>query len=164
MNGPLPAGCCEPVERDMELMTERGMTLMELMTVVGLVGIVGGIVAPRVSDAVAREKVRSARNAIVTMHTTARATAIQRARTTTVVLRGDSVLIRSRHPVTGVEETVETPEDLAARYGVTVTATREELRFDPRGLGAETYPTTIVVASGSHADTVTVSAIGRVLR
>ena len=64
----------------------------------------------------------------------ARAAAIQRGMPVRLVFSGNTVLIRSEHPVTGVIDTVGEAADLASRYGVRVTASRDSLLFDPRGL------------------------------
>jgi hypothetical protein len=48
---------------------------------------------------------------------------------------------------------------------VTVTinpSTRDTLRFNSQGLGQETSQTTIIVAKAGYADTITISALGRI--
>ena len=59
-------------------------------------------------------------------------------------------------------DTIGVVEDLNARFGVTVTASDDTIRFDPRGFGLNGTAQTITVARGAIADTVFISAFGRI--
>lgn len=145
-------------------MNRRGFTLIELLIAVGLVAVLVAMAVPRVGTALIRQSVRSARGAVVTMHAKARGAAIQRGRRTNLIFNGNTVLVLTRHPVTGALDTVGSAENLLSRYGVTVSTTRDTLSFDPRGLGMESSNTTIAVRKGAFADTIVISALGRVQR
>lgn len=140
----------------------RGFTLVEMIVVMVFAGVMLSLVAPRIGDSVRRSDVRAARNLVVSKHTTARATAVQRARATRLVLSGGNLVIRSQHPVTGATVTVGTPLSLYDHYGVTVSATRDSLVFDARGLGTESGVTTVIISKNGYADTVQFSSMGRV--
>jgi prepilin-type N-terminal cleavage/methylation domain-containing protein len=144
--------------------TSSGFTLAELIIVILMVGVLTAMLAPRVGEAITKQGVRSARSAIVSMHSTARAAAIQRSRRTTLLVSGTTLVVRARHPVTGVLDTIGNPQDMRSRYGVGVVTTRDSLVFDPRGVGIESGTTTIVVSRGAYADTLQISPAGRVLR
>ena len=141
-----------------------GFTLGELIIVILMVGVLTAMIAPRVGEAITKQGVRSARSAIVSMHSTARAAAVQRSRRTTLLVSGTTLVVRARHPVTGVLDTIGNPQDMRSRYGVSVVTTRDSVVFDPRGVGVESGATTIVVSRGAYADTLQISAAGRVLR
>lgn len=147
-------------------MTRRGMTLIELLIVIVIVGAVAGLAYPRVADGLRRESVRAARLAITGLHAKARANAIQRGRTSALVRSGDLLLIVSRNPVTGQPDTIGQPMDVNLEYGgaVAMSWTRDTLTFDARGIGQEATATTIVVSRGTYADTIVVSPVGRIVQ
>jgi prepilin-type N-terminal cleavage/methylation domain-containing protein len=145
----------------------RGFTLVEMVVVMVFAGVMLSLVAPRIGDSMRRGDVRAARNLVVSKHTTARATAVQRARATRFLFSGGNLVIRSQHPVTGATVTIGTPLSLYDHYGVTVSvipATRDSVVFDARGLGIESGVTSIIISKNGYADTVQFSSMGRVLK
>jgi Tfp pilus assembly protein FimT len=52
--------------------------------------------------------------------------------------------------------------ELTQRYGVTLSANRDSVVYDPHGLGYGAASMSVVLRRGSAADTVTVSRMGRV--
>lgn len=145
-------------------MGNRGVTLMELLVVIVLIGVMAGLAMPRIGTAITEQNVRSARNAVVMMHAKARSTAIQRSRRTVLWFDGNKVIIRSQDPMTLDVDTVGVPDDLREKYGVTLLSSRDSLVFDPRGLGTETSNTMVTVRKSTFADSVIVTSIGRVLK
>jgi prepilin-type N-terminal cleavage/methylation domain-containing protein len=61
-------------------MNRRGFTLIELLVAIIIVGAMSAFFFPRIADTLQKQNVRSARNAITTLHAKARAIAIQRGR------------------------------------------------------------------------------------
>lgn len=145
-------------------MNRRGFTLIEILIVVVLLGAIMALAGPRLRTALVRQDVRSARDALVTMHATARAAAIQRGRYTALWIVGDTALVVAQHPVTAAFDTVVNPVNLRSRWGVTVTTTNNWLVFDPRGLSATGGTTRIVVQRGVFQDAIEINPVGRVLR
>lgn len=145
-------------------MSERGLTVAELVIALVLIGILTAMTVPRIGQSMTKQGMISARNAVIGMVAKSKASAVQRGSTTSLVFTGGNMVIRSRHPVTGAIDTVGTPENLYQRFGATIAASRDSLLFDPRGLGSEAGTTTIVVSRGDFADTVVISPAGRVLR
>ena len=141
----------------------RGFSLVELLVVVIIIGAIAAMFFPRIGPALQHQNVHAARAVITTLHARARATAVQRARTVSLVHEGAAVLLVSRHPVTGAVDTIDW-QDLTARYGVALAFTRDTLQFDPRGIGMELGSTTIIVSRAAYADTIVVTAVGGILR
>jgi Tfp pilus assembly protein FimT len=137
---------------------------MELLIALGLIAVMAALAVPRIGNALQRERVRSARGAVETMHAKARAAAIQRGRRAALVIQSNTLLVLTRHPVTGGLDTVGSVEDLNSRYGVTITTSRDTLMFDPRGLGMESGDTKISVRKGPFTEAMVISSLGRVLR
>ena len=145
-------------------MNQRGFTLIELLIVIGIMGLIAALAVPRIGRTLVRQSVRGARDAVVGMHAKARAAAVQKGRSTRLVISGNTLLIRTQHPVTGVVDTVGTVEDLYSRFGVTVATSRDSLVFDARGIGTESSPTKITVSRGSYSDGVEINMWGRLVK
>ncbi len=145
-------------------MNRRGFTVIEIIIVIVLIGIVAGLTAPRLRTALIRQDVRSARDALVNMHATARASAIQRGRFTALWIVGDTALVVAQHPVTAAFDTIVNPTNLRTRWGVTVTTNNNWLVFDPRGMSATGGTTNIVVRRGAFQDNIQINPLGRVVR
>ena len=145
-------------------MNRRGFSLLALLIALGLIAVMAALAVPRIGNALQKERVRSARGAVETLHAKARAVAIQRGRRAALVFQGNTLLVLTRHPVTGALDTVGSVEDLNSRYGVTIVTSRDTLRFDPRGLGMESSDTKIAVRKGPFTEAMVISSLGRVLR
>ncbi|MBI4500279.1 MAG: type II secretion system protein [Gemmatimonadetes bacterium] len=146
---------------------ERGFSLLEVLTVMVMVGIIVAMGIPKFGTTMARQNVRGARQLITTMHSRARNSAITRGRSTKLLIRNGNLVILSANPVTGAVDTVgKTAEDVASRYSVTFSvnpSTRDTLYFDARGMGTEASATTIYVSKSGFADTISISALGRII-
>jgi prepilin-type N-terminal cleavage/methylation domain-containing protein len=145
---------------------QRGFSLIEILTVMVMVGIIVAMGIPKFGNTLARQDVRGARVLITTLHSRARNAAISRSRATRLAIKNGYFVALSANPVTGVVDTVGGRGDsVAVRYGVTysvVPSTQDTLRFDPRGLGTEATSTTIYVSKSGFADTITISPLGRI--
>ncbi len=147
-------------------MKTKGFTLIELLVVIGLIGVMATIAFRTLGGGFSKQQVRSARDQVASMHAKARANAIRRGSLTTLHLTNGNLLITSRAPLTGNPDTIGAIYDVVAKYGVSFTTspTRDSLVFDSRGIGTGTSTTNIIVSKSGHADTVTVSAVGRILK
>lgn len=143
-------------------MNQRGVTLIELLLVIALIGIMGAFAFPRVGDGITKQNVRSARTLFVGTHARARATAIQRGSQTFLIVNNGRLTIQSVNPVTNAAQQVGNVEDLGARYGVTVQPGNLTLTFDGRGMGQEATGTTISITKGAHGTQIQISPVGRV--
>ncbi len=143
-------------------MNQRGVTLIEIVIVIMLIGVMAGFALPRLGDALTKQNVQSARTLFVSAHARTRATAIQRGTQTQLIVSNGRLTIQSANPVTSVVDTVGSVENLGARYGVTVQPTNVTLTFDGRGIGMEATEITISITKGSYGSTIVISPVGRV--
>jgi prepilin-type N-terminal cleavage/methylation domain-containing protein len=144
---------------------QRGLTLMEILLVIVLIGLMSAFAIPKLSDAMNGQNVQSARAAFVGMYAQARSTAIQRGGSATLTLAGNVLRIQSKNPITGVTEAVGNSVDLNGRYGVTVSSTPSNTWiFDPRGIGTAASQSSVTITKSTHSTTIVMSAAGRVIQ
>ena len=142
----------------------RGFTLIEVMIVIVVAGLLFLIGLPRLRDAVVRNNVYQARVALSGMYARTRAVSIEQGRMGYLAVSGNRVvvLVRLTPTVAAWADTIGVVEDLNARYGVTVAATDDTIRVDPRGFGLNDVTESIAVSRDGIADTVFISAFGRI--
>jgi len=146
------------------MLNARGLTLIEILAVIVLIGVMAGLAYPRIGKGLTKSNVRSARAAVANMHAKAKATAITQAGRTVLHFRSDAVFITSRDPMSGESVGLGDTVSVYDRYhGTTLTTDRDSLVFDPRGLGTETSSTKIYVRKGAYVDSITITSVGRVL-
>lgn len=135
------------------------VTLLELMTVLGLVGILLAIAMPRAAGYMDGIRVGGAIRETISVFVTARHTATARSRRASVHIDQADARLEVR-----VEDQTILRRDLNERYGVTIRATRDSMSYDPVGLGYGAANLRIIVSRGHAADTVFISRLGRVRR
>jgi len=145
-------------------MTRKGFTLIEMIVVVAIIGFLVTITFPSLSGSLQKQNVRTARDAVASLHSKARAVSIRRGLRTTLHLTSGVVYITTSHPVTGVRDTIDTVQDIPDRFGVGFTTARDSLVFDARGIGTESSSTLIIVSQSGFSDSVSVSKIGRLVK
>jgi Tfp pilus assembly protein PilE len=134
-----------------------GVTLVELCLVLALVGILASIAMTQI----ARYLERAAARAAV-------------AEAAAVVLRARDQAMAQRTPVSVRIDTTTAALELSARgvvlaraalghaHGVALSATRDSLTYDVRGLGYGAANLTMVARRGAAAESLVVSRLGRV--
>ena len=144
--------------------SRRGFTLIEVMIVVVVTGLLFLIGLPRLRDGVLRNNVYQERAAVSSLYSRARAVSIEQGRMGYLARNGNRITVLVRLTPSGAAwaDTIGVVEDLNARFGVTVTATDDTIRFDPRGFGLNGTAETITVTRGAISDTVFISAFGRI--
>ncbi len=147
-------------------MKRSGFTLIEMLIVIVMIGLMLTVALPYLRNSSVKESVRGAMDAIASLHAVAKQTAIQRGRTTRLVMYTSSGLVYAvaRNANGTAFDTVGSVHNIVSEFGVTFTTTRDTLTFSPRGLGTETSGTTIIITKSTHADTLSVSAAGRLVR
>ncbi|HXC25662.1 MAG TPA: type II secretion system protein [Gemmatimonadaceae bacterium] len=137
----------------------RGMTLIELLLVLAIVGILTAVVVPRVATFIDGIDVRGAADDAEGLMTSARHLAIARAakasvgidtgaRTLTLQVGGDTLQRR----------------DEGALHGVRLTSNGAAVTYSQIGLGFGVTNLTLVITKGTAAETLFVSKLGRVRR
>ena len=152
-------------------MRRTGFTTIEMLMVVILIGIVTALGFPRIRTAVQKTNVRSTRVYLAAATATARAAAVQRGcRGVVHFTSGASGTVwvtacPRMKAGAGTVDTLGAVEQLAARYSVTLTATRDSIQFNPRGLNMDFLVTTVRVqgASAVAKDSTVINQIGKVV-
>ncbi len=139
----------------------RGVTLPELLVVTILIGIVTAIAAPLLASALDRLAVREAAGRFAVLHETARQLAVARSRPVELALdtagpAARLVVVRGRT----ARDTVAVRSLGRAR----MSTTQPVVTFGPLGFALGLSNTTVVMARGAFAETLTVSRTGRLKR
>jgi prepilin-type N-terminal cleavage/methylation domain-containing protein len=144
------------------LQRQRGFTLIEVLMVITIVGVLLGVVVPRYGAISAAMQVHSARQEIASLLTQGRATAIQTDQTVKVVRSANSISLIA---VSGTGSTLISQQDLGSQFGVTLSATRDTVAYDSRGMvTGNTVTLKYVVTNGNTRDSVCLMALGKVTR
>jgi len=142
----------------------RGFTMLELMVVLVVAGVLVAITGQQLSSAFSGNSRSSASRMAGAALFQARAIAIQRSRTATLVRNGNTIMIFGDSLGTRVQ--LGKTLDLSQRYSVTLAGTspsptRDSVMFDSRGLLIGTVtPYSIIVTKGTKSDTVCMSGLG----
>ena len=149
-----------------------GFTLVETLIAVVIVSILTLMAYPRVSNAIVKSDVHSARTRVVNMLAAARSAAAQSNRSTWLKFNGNLAWVEAfpRRTVggTGNRDTLGTVLDLSAMYktAVSLTSGDTQIAYDPRGLasGFTTGGVTISLTRSGYSQTVKLDALGRVTK
>jgi prepilin-type N-terminal cleavage/methylation domain-containing protein len=150
--------------------SRSGFTLVEALVCVVVLSLIALIGLPKISAAMMRSNLRSARTTVINLVATARAASVQTGRRTWLKFDGNNALVLARPrrtaPINAANnaDTIGTVQDLSAQYKVTVGGV-DSIQFDPRGFGASFGDTTSVTLSrSSHSETVRLDGLGRVIK
>jgi prepilin-type N-terminal cleavage/methylation domain-containing protein len=153
-------------------MRRHGFTTIELLIVIVMIGVLATIGFPKIRAALDKTNVRSARVSITTFAATARAIATQRGCRSVVHFAAGAtarawVTACPRYAAgAGTVDTVAMIDDVAARFNVAMTYSRDSVQYDPRGLSMDNA-TTVVTFTGnvtSTYDSITINPLGKVVR
>jgi prepilin-type N-terminal cleavage/methylation domain-containing protein len=146
----------------------KGFTVIEMLLVITILGIVTLIGLPRMSAGRSSASVRGARTTLVNMLARTRIAAMETSRITLLKIDGNNAVILMRPrllPGAGNADTLGAVAPLGDSYGVSVTATIDSVRFDPRGLATGFGTgTTFLLARNGFTETVRVDGLGRVTK
>lgn len=145
----------------------RGFSAIEMLIVMVLIGVMTAIALPFLRTGPSKSSVQGASSAIASYHAIARNAAIARGRTAILVLKTTApamVLVVARRPGSSAVDTVGAVANLYVTFGVALTTTSDSVIFTPRGIGVSSSTTTVISTRGGVADTLTISAAGRLIR
>jgi prepilin-type N-terminal cleavage/methylation domain-containing protein len=132
-------------------------TLLELIVVLTLLSILLGLSLPRIASAADRAAVRAATREAAGVFASARAAAIYRREPVAVAIDTVMGAVFSR-----MDSVALLRRDLRSVFGVRLSASRDSMAYDARGLGLGAANLMLVIRRGAAAETVFVSRLGRV--
>lgn len=137
----------------------RANTLPELLIALAIAGVILAMAVPPMAASLDRAAAHSASQEIESILAAARSEALARHCPAWVVIDSAGAAVRLRTPGRGTRSRL-----LGSVYGVVLSATRDSMSYDGRGLGWGAANLTVIVARGRVRDTVVVSRLGRVRR
>lgn len=140
-----------------------GVSLIELLIVVAMVGILVALASPRIRRSFLRNEVINARNSLANMYTSARINALQTTRRVVLKRNGDVVHVAAWPRLDGTggataRDTVGAVINLNQRYGVTLSGAPDSILIDPKGFGGSTL--TWLVVREEFADSIRIDNLG----
>lgn len=154
-------------------MGRSAFTTIEMLIVVIIIGMVAMVGFPRVRTALQKSNVRATRVALVGLTSLARAAAVQRGCRAAVHFQtgaagtGRSWVTACPRTAAGAGtvDTLGAVEQLASRYSVTLTTTRDSVQFNPRGLNMD-YQIAVIRVQGAIRvayDSTVINPVGKVV-
>ncbi|HMH82802.1 MAG TPA: prepilin-type N-terminal cleavage/methylation domain-containing protein [Gemmatimonadales bacterium] len=147
-------------------MRRTGFTTIEMVIVVVIIGIIAAMGFPTIRRSLDKVNVRSARDALGTEAAIARSAAIQRGcRGVLHFTSGANATVWVTTQCGAKVDTVAGVEKLSSRFNVTLTATRDSVQYDPRGLSLDNAVTLVRIdGKAGFKDSVQINSIGKVVR
>ncbi|PYO38635.1 MAG: hypothetical protein DMD33_20660 [Gemmatimonadetes bacterium] len=150
------------------VMNRSGFTTIEMVIVVVIIGIIAAMTFPTIRRTLDKTNVRSARVAVGTLAATARAAAVQRGCRGTLHFTSATSTVWVTTWCPPKLDTVGSVQSLSTRFKVVMSASRDSVQYDPRGLSMDNFPSTTVVrltgSIASNQDSVQINPIGKVVR
>jgi prepilin-type N-terminal cleavage/methylation domain-containing protein len=148
--------------------SNRGFTLVEAAIVIVVIGLLGILAFPRISAAMSKSDLRSARTTMVNLMAAARAASVASNRMTALQFDAGKAYVTATPRWTvgggGTVDTVGSVKDLTVLYKVSVTHKPASVQFDPRGFGSgfAAAADSIVLTRGSYKEVISIDGLGRV--
>lgn len=151
---------------------KRGFTMIEAIIVVAVVAVLAATGGPHISAALQSRTSASAADQFVLVHSLARATALRYGRVAQLHVDAPTnrfwVDVDTSGGGSGQRATIGYVRNLTGD-GLSMTSTRTLLCFDARGIpstlgSCEPGDALVVFSDGQKADTITTTALGKVLR
>ncbi len=146
-------------------MGRKGFSIIEMISVVILIGVIAAIGFPRLRSGLEKQNVRSSKALIATMVATARSTAISRGCAATLHLSVDSAWVTAcgvNPPAASVA--VGTKKLVGSEFNITLNPSAATVVYDPRGIATAYQVTTVRVIGPHYQDSVIINEVGKVKR
>ena len=146
-----------------------GFSLVEMLMVVGMIGLLSLFAFPKVMGVFDQSQVRGARLAVLNKFNSARIQARQSARSTFLIRSGALVWIERTPRVTplmdgSTRDTVGGFVNLRENYRVVTSGNLDTIPIDPRGLSQAGGTRQLVFTRGTARDSIIISGFGTVTR
>lgn len=138
----------------------HGVTLLEVVSVLAVIGVVMAITAPSLAVWMDRLAVERATGEVTTFYWQARTSAIFRGARVRLEFGSDSL----RASFEGVNDSLFLTRPGPSRHGVSLRISRSVIRIYPNGFGLGAANTKIVLQRGAAAESLTTSRLGRLKR
>jgi Tfp pilus assembly protein FimT len=139
-----------------------------MLIVVVIMGTLTMISLPKFAGLQEASRLRSARQEIEAAIATARAAAVQKGRTATLTINGNSLRVTVTSASGGTQVVVIPPMPLDTVYGVTLATTNPSITFDMRGFISPRLtgsgPWVYRLAGTSRRDSVCITAVGQLMK
>ncbi len=140
--------------------SRAGITLIEMLLVVVVIGILLATAAPRFGAAMTQRDVSGASASFRALFREARTAALQTRQAATIrITSGIAVVTISP---AGVLDTIGRPLNFPAEFRLAPTVSATTLRIEPTGLILTGTPFTFTAAKGGSTETVTITGLGRI--
>jgi prepilin-type N-terminal cleavage/methylation domain-containing protein len=138
-----------------------GFSLIELLTVVSVLGLMMVLAAPRLADANTRRNVKGARAAVASLYARARIHAVQTRRPATLQFTDSSAWVTLPRGGAGAAlDTIGGVQNLKALFGVSIASTGN-ISVLPTGLVNAGTPIKVTVTKYSRSDSFVISGYGK---
>jgi prepilin-type N-terminal cleavage/methylation domain-containing protein len=140
-------------------MNHRGLTLMELLLVMVLLGILAGLGFPKLAGWVHSAAVNTEQLRAAVALDAARGAAVRLGLPVVLLLEGDRWLVRAQD---GADSITAWSTPGPGHSGVELTGLGAGVRFSPSGIATGASNRTLVLSKGAVSRTVVVSRLGRI--
>lgn len=143
--------------------------MIEIFIVIGILAVLYAMTGPKVAELRSRSALRAARQELSSAFASARAAALQKGKTATLTLGGDSAIVTVLSGLAGTSVTVFGPIKFNLELNSSLTALSgapTTVSFDARGLMTPVVAgvtNKYRLSNGIYADTVCISAVGIIL-
>lgn len=156
-------------------MKEQGLTLLEMLVVIVLIGVIAGFAVTPMAEYYRNRAVRGAADQFVAAHSLARSTAVRFGRLGELHIQSSSARfwVEVDTSTTAARDTIGPVRD-PAPTALAMSSTDSLLCFDARGLPSNRNTSqaipcggpaaTVIFSLDGYADTVIISALGKVMR
>jgi prepilin-type N-terminal cleavage/methylation domain-containing protein len=141
-----------------------GFTMLELLVVLILIAVLTGLALPKLTTAAQKSNIRSTRMELASLVTRARAAAIQRGCVDSLhISTSTATAWVTACQVSGTgRDTVGPVDNLGKRFGVTLSASKTDYGYDPRGILVGFSGGSIAITGNGFSDSVVINNVGKV--